>query len=586
MRVWIDGTLQIDDWTRHAATLDQKALRFDAGSEHAIRIEYFDGGVSATMKLEWQPPGATALVAIPSAALATVSQQSTAADRAAIPVKVDVQPVSSTSAIVAWTNLAPDATGFVVERSQGASGAWSVVGGTLAAGARSLRDDALVASTAYHYRVSALRAAGKALPSAVADATMPTASSNAIFFVATDGNDANAGTEKQPWATLQHATGKLTPGQTVLVRKGDYVSGSYVVLNIETSGTPTGWITYKAYPGETPRIVSQANNWYGVQVLNAAYIRIDGFEFKGNLANVTPDDVQADVRANKPRTSGSAISINGRDGTGVPAHHVVVRNNDVHDFPGGGISAIQSDWVTIQDNVVDSTAWYSSYGGSGISVLTPRDVDDDTTDYKYVIERNISTRNRNDVPCKCDDYKAVTDGNGIIMDTFKQYAYKGRTVIQNNVVHANGGRGIHVFQSSNVDVRFNTTYQNARTPVITAGDLTAIDSSNVRFYDNIASSLPNRPSNTVSGSTNVTFDFNLAFGGTGFNTTGAAGNLVGVDPRFADPAHGDFTLATAGVHSPAIDASGGPLGPTAHDQLYRPRVSGRAADLGALEAVQ
>jgi parallel beta-helix repeat protein len=73
----------------------------------------------------------------------------------------------------------------------------------------------------------------------------------------------------------------------------------------------------------------------------------------------------------------------------------------------------------------------------------------------------------------------LTDGNGIIIDSMRdsrknalikhqldkngpKEPYRGRTLIENNLVYNNGGRGVHVFRSEKVDVINNTCYGNQR----------------------------------------------------------------------------------------------------------------------------
>jgi parallel beta-helix repeat protein len=64
------------------------------------------------------------------------------------------------------------------------------------------------------------------------------------FFVATNGNDANAGTATAPWATLQHAVNSVSPGNVIEVE-----SGTYVGCRIGNSGTAAAPITLEAAPG-------------------------------------------------------------------------------------------------------------------------------------------------------------------------------------------------------------------------------------------------------------------------------------------------------------------------------------------------
>ena len=54
VRVWVDGQPIINDWTTHGNTENTGTFVSLAGQKHDIRIEYFEGGGGAFMRLEWQ----------------------------------------------------------------------------------------------------------------------------------------------------------------------------------------------------------------------------------------------------------------------------------------------------------------------------------------------------------------------------------------------------------------------------------------------------------------------------------------------------------------------------------------------------
>ena len=64
--------------------------------------------------------------------------------------------------------------------------------------------------------------------------------------VSLQGNDAASGTPEHPWRTLTHACKQLRPGDTLIVRAGEYRER----LILETSGTEAaGFITVQGDPG-------------------------------------------------------------------------------------------------------------------------------------------------------------------------------------------------------------------------------------------------------------------------------------------------------------------------------------------------
>ncbi|MCD4697953.1 MAG: right-handed parallel beta-helix repeat-containing protein, partial [Bacteroidales bacterium] len=70
------------------------------------------------------------------------------------------------------------------------------------------------------------------------------------YYVAPYGDDNNPGTIAEPWATFTKANTVLQAGDTVFIREGTYNDRIEPV----NSGTPGNYITYMAYPGETPVI--------------------------------------------------------------------------------------------------------------------------------------------------------------------------------------------------------------------------------------------------------------------------------------------------------------------------------------------
>ena len=55
VRLWLDGNLVIDDWTTHPTTQSCAApLNWTAGSNHDLRMEYFEAAVFASARLIWR----------------------------------------------------------------------------------------------------------------------------------------------------------------------------------------------------------------------------------------------------------------------------------------------------------------------------------------------------------------------------------------------------------------------------------------------------------------------------------------------------------------------------------------------------
>jgi len=68
IRLWVDGKKLIDDWTNHAARTYTVSVALTGGRPTDLRLEFFQGGGPAELKLEWQGP-AIAKQVVPAAVL-------------------------------------------------------------------------------------------------------------------------------------------------------------------------------------------------------------------------------------------------------------------------------------------------------------------------------------------------------------------------------------------------------------------------------------------------------------------------------------------------------------------------------------
>jgi len=393
-----------------------------------------------------------------------------------------------------------------------------------------------------------------------------------VYYVSGTGSSGNNGTSPStPKRQISEALALITDGigGTINVMDGNYNS-----FSISKKGTAANNIVITNFMGSNPVIRPSISSWEGISIdRGAAYITINGIELIGNNDQITLTEAlnQPQSCANMTGSVVAKFNINAIDidaASGNQAldrqHHIVISNCKVHDFGGAGLNAIKVDYIRYSNNIVYNNAWYTIYGGSGINVYQPISIDTNTTEYKYIIENNISYNNELRVPWRYGGCK-FTDGNGIILDDFKHTQngstfgpYAGKTIVRNNVVYNNGGSGIHSFKSTNIDIINNTAYKNSTTlwkdqaanQKLDDGEIYAYDSNNIRIVNNIMFAETTEKVNTNNNpiNTNYLFRNNLLWGGT--TTTDVEGTSIQKNPLFIDAAAANFRLQST---SPAIN---------------------------------
>ena len=342
---------------------------------------------------------------------------------------------------------------------------------------------------------------------------------NPFFVSPTIGNDDNVGnTIDAPWASLQVALNRLEPGQTLYLMDGDYsetVSDNFHYI-AKNGGTADDWVRLAPAPGHSPVLLATVGTALEVQ---ANYFEVSGLTVRGEGFN---EDLSFGVGLSVRRS-----------------HHVRFDKNTISGMPLAGISAIESSNLEIIDNTVFENAFWSTAQGSGISVWHSLDWEQPPAadGYHDRIVGNAVYRNENRVKSRWKNFSTITDGNGIIIDQNRDFNYSGRTLVANNLVFDNGGRGILVFESNRVDVLFNTSYQNGWTEGLEGGgvELAAGRANDVRFLNNLAWARPGDPAIVATESDNVETAGNVLVSDSPSGTAGDRDLVLAVDPGLVNP---------------------------------------------------
>ncbi len=391
-------------------------------------------------------------------------------------------------------------------------------------------------------------------------------SSGTKYYVdSSKGNDANNGrSEKLAFKTINKANEQISAGDTIYVKNGIYPEN----ITVKQSGTANRPISLQAFPGHKPFVKGTQDGTFKIE---GNYIKIIGFEITSTI-------------------DGSGIHV------GSGNHHTRILKNEIHDSGCGGVSGQETDYLHIESNTIYRNSFRSPFLCSGISIYQAVPFDS-KPGFHNIIRGNISFANENK---RAKEDGTVTDGNGIIIDDFRHTQgqkklpkYTAATLVENNIVFDNGGRGIHIFQSDNVVVRNNTAFKNLKSSNLhgtTNGELSAFFSSNIRFYNNIAYGAYSSNKTLVNDySTDNIWDYNLFYNGTIFfgsgKSSGTLGkhNIINVSPLFVNPSiavnKANFRLQ---AKSPALNA-GTSVNSAPTDFTGKPRPAGSKHDIGAYQ---
>ena len=329
------------------------------------------------------------------------------------------------------------------------------------------------------------------------------------YVSSSTGDNTNPGTsESLPFLTISRALNNIQPGGTIYVMDGLYNNEGFgsadphesdgslsknmnnpPAVIIGKSGTEGKYITIRNLPGHKPKI--QFDGRGGILINGPqSYLIIEGFEIEGPAASANYDKAITD-RKWKVKCDQEGLDYNHSffSGFGIWGgfsqdflqHHIIIRNNIVHHTTGSGIRFNDSDHITIENNTVYNTTWWTSNASSAIVFAESKaqNSSDNNDDIKMIIRGNTVYNNWNRIPFYMNggvvppngsppsgnygnaDYSTILDGQGLYV-TRSDDDYYGTFLFENNLCVNNGKNGINFDRSkgSSALIRNNTVYFN------------------------------------------------------------------------------------------------------------------------------
>ena len=151
-----------------------------------------------------------------------------------------------------------------------------------------------------------------------------------IYHVAVNGNNASAGTESSPWATITYALTQMKGGDTLLVHEGTYIGRYTIGSNL--SGPSKNQMTVIQSAGDGEVILDGDGTGTVITMSNLGNIRIEGF----TVTNATSNGIYYS-NAKDAATLAMAAEAYDRDlppsETNVsPFDNIVIKNNKVYNI--------------------------------------------------------------------------------------------------------------------------------------------------------------------------------------------------------------------------------------------------------------
>jgi parallel beta-helix repeat protein len=252
------------------------------------------------------------------------------------------------------------------------------------------------------------------------------------FYVASSGDDGDAGTLQAPWKTLQHAADHAAPDSVILIRAGTY-SG----FDLSRPG-----LTFTSYPGEQVIVAGDSSRSSTIRIRNTSIAAIQNLTIRDNF-----------------RPYGTGLHVEN-------ASNILIDGNMLRDNQGFGL---------VLKDVADITVSNNRATGNGCAI-----------EVRYG-SANVILR---DNQIYAND-RVIDSGRAAVGITF--YRTTGPVVAQNNLLWDNHshnepdpeGGAFEVYAASNITMTGNTIWENEMV-LETGTDAAKTPCNNITFTRNTA----------------------------------------------------------------------------------------------------
>lgn len=463
----------------------------------------------------------------------------------------------------------------------------------------------------------------------------------ATYYVASTGDDANAGTVDAPFRTVQRGLDAVHPGDTCLVGPGTYTEA----LGLKTSGTSQAPITLK---GSVPGAATISSGDLRAVMLwgNIGYYTFDGLNFVSNFVGPYAGDKDYSIDLgignswwgwDDPNSGNNGFLIQNCNITGsvgmigshntirnctfngnnqftkaihdmtASSHDNLYTNNLIHDYAHRAVwTMFNTSNITISYNTIYNIGSRgASLDGCAIDldgVWIP--IYNSEVSHNTIWLSGMGIEFENGMNCIGDGnvVHEVGMGMGAINYTWPdaEREYRGTStgsIFRNNVIYNTTSSGLIAMSSPGNSFYNNTVHNNSAgfAGIVLANQGTSFNSNNSSVVNNIVTDSnlsllidPGTTGSTISnnlyynsGGNTATHKWNGTYTLAQFQSSfGLEGYSSYGDPLYANAAAGNFTLRGS---SPGID-TGAALPGVPNDFSGIARPQGGGYDRGAFEA--
>jgi parallel beta-helix repeat protein len=353
-------------------------------------------------------------------------------------------------------------------------------------------------------------------------------------------SDSGTGTQTTPFCTIKVAASKSAPGDTVQVAAGTYLEN----VSITKSGTSSDPILFTPAPGAS--VTVSGGTGVGINLSTVSWVVVRGF-----TVTQTPDYGISASNSSHITISGNHVSfagqpVSGQNKTGIRVNNtsdsLVSGNTSDHNSDYGIMLTNGSTRDEVRGNLTFNNSKVFSRATAGIRIYqSPGNT----------VDGNVSHDNQ-DSGIEC-------------------YPGSNDTLVYNNVVYNNGDHGIDDLTTTGQRIISNTAYHNVTAGInVEGGSTGATVENNISVDNGIKSPRTHSDIRIEHGSTaGTTVDYDLVYltvpdtvliwDSVSYSSlaafqaaSGQESHGIFADPRWVDPAGGDFRLRAG---SPAIDSA-------------------------------